>query len=105
MYAGWGVAGMWIGGPVVIIVVFLGGELGPRALAARRPVKLALAAAPALRSLSRVFGRLLFPLLALGRLFSRGHSRAARAHRTRCRPGRPSRSAPGKASWTWTSAA
>ena len=56
----------------MIIVVFLGGELGPRALAARRPVKLALAAAPVLRSLSRVFGRLLFPLLALGRLFSRG---------------------------------
>ncbi len=72
VYAGWGVTGMWIGGPVVIIVVFLGGELGPRALAARRPVKLALAAAPVLRSLSRVFGRLLFPLLALGRLFSRG---------------------------------
>lgn len=74
--AWWGTTGMWIGVPAVIIVVFLGGELGPRALAARRPVRLALAAAPFLRTLSRVFGRLLFPFLALGRLFSRGAGHA-----------------------------
>ena len=53
--AAWGPRGMWIGGPVVIIVVLLAGELGPRALAARRPVRLALAAAPFLRSSSRLF--------------------------------------------------
>ena len=69
--AAWGPRGMWIGGPVVIIVVLLAGELGPRALAARRPVRLALAAAPFLRSSSRLFSRVFFPLLALGRLFSR----------------------------------
>lgn len=71
VYAAWGATGMWIGGPVVIVIVFLGAELGPRALAARRPVRLALAAAPSLRGLSRFCGRLFFPLLALGRVFSR----------------------------------
>ena len=70
--AAWGPRGMWIGGPVAIIVVLLAGELGPRAVAARRPVRLALAAAPFLRSSSRLFSRVFFPLLALGRLFSRG---------------------------------
>ena len=70
--AAWGPRGMWIGGPLVIIVVLLAGELGPRALAARRPVRLALAAAPFLRASSRFFSRVFFPLLALGRLFSRG---------------------------------
>ena len=74
--AAWGPTGMWIGAPAVIIVVFLAGELGPRALAARRPVRLALAAAPFLRASSRIFGRLLFPLLALGRLFSRTSGRS-----------------------------
>ena len=75
--AAWGPRGMWISGPLVVIVVLLAGELGPRALAARRPVRLALAAAPALRSLSRVFARVLFPLLALGRRFSPGSGAGA----------------------------
>ena len=70
--AAWGPRGMWIGGPVVIIVVLLAGELGPRALAARRPVRLALAAAPFLRASSRLFGRVFFPVFALGRVFYRG---------------------------------
>ena len=71
-FAAWGSPGMWIGGPVVIVVVLLVGELGPRTIAARRPVRLALAAAPFLRASSRIFGRVFLPLLALGRLFSRG---------------------------------
>ena len=67
----WGPLGMWIGGPAVVLLVFLAGELAPRAIASRSPVRWALVAAPFLRTGSRIFGRLLFPLLAMGRLLSR----------------------------------
>lgn len=67
----WGTRGMWIGGPLVVLAVLLAGEVGPRAFASRRPVRLALATAPFLQSVARVFSRLLFPLLALGRLAGR----------------------------------
>lgn len=75
----WGPRGMWIGGPVVVVAVLLAGEIGPRALSGRRPVRLALAAAPVLRAVARVAGRVLFPLLALGRLPGRvpGRSEAS----------------------------
>ncbi len=67
----WGSAGMWIGGPVVVLCVLLAGEVGPRALSARRPVRLALAAAPFLSATARVAGSLLYPFFALGRLLGR----------------------------------
>lgn len=67
----WGTLGMWTGGPAVVLLVFLAGDLAPRAIASRSPVRWALVAAPFLHTGSRIFGRLLFPLLAVGRLLSR----------------------------------
>ncbi len=67
----WSVQGLWIGGPLVVLGVLLTGELGPRALASRRPVRLALAAAPRLRTAARIFRGVLFPLMALGRALGR----------------------------------
>lgn len=67
----WGAPGIWLGGPVVILLVLLAGELGPRAVAGRSPVRVALAAAPVLLRGSRILGRLFYPLLALVRLMSR----------------------------------
>ncbi len=64
----WSVQGLWIGGPLVVLGVLLTGELGPRALAGRRPVRLALVAAPRLRTVARIFRGVLFPLMALGRV-------------------------------------
>ena len=72
----WGPRGMWIGGPVVVLFVLLAGEVGPRALSGRRPVRLALAAAPALRATARVAGSLLYPFFALGRLLGRVSGRS-----------------------------
>ena len=72
----WGSRGMWIGVPVVVLVVLLAGEVAPRALAGRGPVRLALVAAPLLRGGSRVLGRLLYPLTAAARLISRRTGRA-----------------------------
>ena len=79
VWASWGRPGSWFGGPAVVVLVLLAGELAPRALAGRGPVRLALAAAPYLLRGSRVFGRLFYPLLALGRLISRrsGHGGAS----------------------------
>jgi CBS domain containing-hemolysin-like protein len=51
------------GATAVVFVVF--GEIVPRAMAARRPVHLALASAPALESVERVMSVLLGPLLRL----------------------------------------
>jgi len=59
----------------VVVVVLLAGELAPRAFARRGPVRLALVAAPFLRTGSRVLGRLLFPLTAVVRLISRRSGR------------------------------
>ena len=73
--AAWGSRGTWIGGLAVVVVVLLAGELAPRAFARRGPVRLALVAAPFLRTGSRVLGRLLFPLTAVVRLISRRSSR------------------------------
>ena len=72
----WGSLGMWIGIPVTVVVVLLGGEMAPRALAGRSPVRLALAAAPLLRGSSRVLGRLFRPFAAAARLVSRRSGRA-----------------------------
>jgi CBS domain containing-hemolysin-like protein len=55
---------------VVIMLVLLAGELAPRAVAGRSPVRVALAAAPLLLRGSRILGRLFYPLLALVRLIS-----------------------------------
>ena len=72
----WGPRGMWIGGPLVVLAVLLLGEVGPRALSGRRPVRVALAAAPFLQRASGILGRVFFPLLALGRLLGRVSGRA-----------------------------
>lgn len=71
VWAAWGRPGSWVGGAVVVVLVLLLGELAPRALAGRSPVRLALVAAPYLRTGARVFGRVFYPFLALGRLISR----------------------------------
>ncbi len=71
VWTAWGRPGSWLGGAVVVVLVLLAGELAPRALAGRSPVRLALVAAPYLRGASRVFGRLFYPFLAVGRLISR----------------------------------
>ena len=71
----WGTQGLWIAGPVVVLAVLLVGELAPRAVAGRRPVRIALAAAPFLRSASRTVRTVLFPLLALARLLGRASGR------------------------------
>ena len=79
----WGPKGMWIGGPSVVFLVLFVGELAPRAIATRAPLRMALAAAPFLQSGSGILGRLFFPLFAAGRLLSRapGHGDASRDER------------------------
>ena len=72
----WGPRGMWIGGPLVVLGVLLLGEVAPRALSGRRPVRVALAAAPFLQRASGVLGGILFPVLAVGRLLGRVSGRA-----------------------------
>ncbi len=72
----WGARGMWIGGPLVVLGVLLLGEVAPRALSGRRPVRVALAAAPFLQRASGLLGGILFPVLALGRLLGRVSGRA-----------------------------
>lgn len=72
----WGPRGMWIGGPLVVLGVLLLGEVAPRALSGRRPVRVALAAAPFLQRASGLLGGILFPVLALGRLLGRVSGRA-----------------------------
>ena len=74
-WAAWGPPGRWFGGAAVVLLVLLVGELGPRVVAGRSPVRLALVAAPFLRRGSRVVGRLLYPFLAVGRLISRRSGR------------------------------
>ncbi len=69
--AAWGGTAAWIGAPIAILAVIMVGELAPRAIASRNPVRLALAAAPILSRGSTIFGRALFPILALGRIFAR----------------------------------
>ena len=79
VWAAWGRPASWFGGAAVVVLVLLAGELAPRALASRTPVRLALVAAPYLRRGSRVLGRLFYPFVALGRLISRrsGHAEAS----------------------------
>ena len=76
VWAAWGAPGSWIGGAAVVVLVLLVGELGPRALAGRSPVRLALLAAPFLRRGSRVLRPLLYPFLAVGRRISRRSGQA-----------------------------
>ncbi len=67
-----GTAGVLIALPVSALVIYLFGELVPRASAARRPVRLALGAAPLLLVLTRLFRPLVGPLGRLGGLLSQG---------------------------------
>ncbi|NNM32504.1 MAG: HlyC/CorC family transporter [Gemmatimonadetes bacterium] len=68
---GWGRAGLWAGGPISVGTVLVFGDMIPRALAARRPVRLALLAAPLLKQGSRTAGWVFFPLQWLERVLSR----------------------------------
>ncbi len=76
VWAAWGAPGSWVGGAAVVVLVLLVGELGPRALAGRSPVRLALVAAPFLRRGSRILRPLLYPFLAVGRRISRRSGQA-----------------------------
>ena len=67
----WGPGGLWAGAPAAVLLVVLLGEIAPRAAADRRPVRIALATAPFLRSTAGVVAAVLFPLLAVGRLLGR----------------------------------
>ena len=67
---GWGVAGVWAA-PVLWLVMLLAGDLVPRGLASRRPVRLALATAPFLQRGSGFFGWLMLPLRVVERLTPR----------------------------------
>lgn len=65
-----GSGGLWAtlgGGLAVALVVFVAGDVVARGLAGRRPVRLALAAAPLLRWGSGLFGRVLLPFRWLER--------------------------------------
>ena len=92
----WSVQELWIGGPLVVLGVLFVGELGPRALAGKKPVRLALIAAPRLHSVARLCRGVLFPLTALGRVLGRknagrrgvvGRATGARSDRDRDRRG------------------
>lgn len=65
--SGWGTAGAWAT-PALWLVMLLAGELVPRGLASRRPVRLALVAAPLLRRGSGFFGWIMLPLRVVERL-------------------------------------
>lgn len=64
-----GLFGASIALPASAVVIYLFGELVPRASAARRPVRLALGAAPILLALTRALKPLVGPLEGLGVLF------------------------------------
>ena len=68
---GWGRSGVWAGGPISVVAVLVLGDMIPRALAARRPVRLALMSAPLLRRGFRTAGWVFFPLQWLERVLSR----------------------------------
>lgn len=68
--SGWGTAGLWAA-PALWLVMLLAGDLVPRGLASRRPVRLALAAAPFLQRGSGFFGWLMLPLRVVERLLPR----------------------------------
>ena len=68
---GWGRPGLWAGGPISVVTVLVFGDMIPRALAARRPVRLALLASPLLHQGSRTAGWVFFPLQWLERVLSR----------------------------------
>jgi CBS domain containing-hemolysin-like protein len=63
----WGRLGLLPGILVALITVLVFGEVIPRAIARRRPVRLGLAAAPALLSLERLVAPILAPLSRLER--------------------------------------
>ncbi len=65
-----GVVGAVIALPATALAVYLLGEMMPRAAAVRRPVRLALASAPLLTALIRVFRPLVGPLARLEGLLS-----------------------------------
>ncbi len=67
----WGLPGLW-GGAVVLLLIVLVGDVVPRGFGSRSPVRLALAAAPALRRSADVLAHLLSPLDRMERLISRG---------------------------------
>lgn len=60
---GWGFQGVWLGGPAVILLVLIFGDLLPRGLGTRRPVHLALSSSPIIDRTSGFFGRVLYPFL------------------------------------------
>ena len=61
----WSWTGLFAGMVISVVVVLLVGELLPRALAARRSIRVALAAAPAMKTLERLAGPVLSPVLRL----------------------------------------
>ncbi|MGI9625233.1 MAG: hemolysin family protein [Longimicrobiales bacterium] len=71
---GWGQSGLWAGGPLTVLGVLIFGDMIPRGLGSRRPVKLALTVAPMLQSGSTFAARLFFPFQWLERAFSRSKS-------------------------------
>ncbi len=68
---GWGPSGLWAGGPLTVVGVLVFGDMIPRALTSRRPVRLALMAAPVLQHGSKAARLLFFPLQWLERVLSR----------------------------------
>ena len=70
--ANWGPGVFAWAGPAVVLLVLLAADVVPRGLASRRPVRLALAAAPFLRRGSGLFRWLLLPLRLVDRLPRRG---------------------------------
>lgn len=68
--AGWGIGGLWAT-PLLWLVMLLAGDLVPRGLASKRPVRLALATAPLLQRGSGFFGWLMLPLRVVERLAPR----------------------------------
>lgn len=65
---GWGPGAVGWAAPTLVLVVLLAGDVVPRGLGSRRPVRLALVAAPFLRRASRLFRWLVLPLRLLERL-------------------------------------
>lgn len=68
---GWGLPGLWAGGPLSVLTVLVFGDMIPRGLGSRKPVRLALSTAPLLRHGSRLANRILFPVQWLERLAAR----------------------------------
>ncbi len=67
----WGLAGAWIAIPSVAVGIVFLVEVLPRVLAARRPVSLALSAAPMLLRLERVVRPILLPVSGIGEILDR----------------------------------